>query len=191
MQDADALTSIYEYLESTVHVPLSFDDLLRSKIVYSVSAFDKFIHDIVRIGMVQIFAGKRAATPKYLSETITISNAQKIAMASTPPAEVIFEQTIQLKLKSASFQSPEKVADGLSYIWEENYKWQRIARGIGISEKTIITTLKLIVERRNRIVHEADTDPLTGVKRPITKHECDDIHNFLLKLGNEIYNHIA
>jgi hypothetical protein len=191
MRDADALTGIHNYLSRTVVAPMSFDDLLRSKIVYSVSAFDKLIHDLIRVGMVQIYTGRRVPTPKYLAEPITLSTVQQLATTSTPPPEVVFEQAIQSKLKTLSFQDPDKVADGLSYIWNENQKWQRIAGGISIPEKTARTTLRLIAARRNAIVHEADMDPITGSKLPITKVESDDVFSFLLNVGNEICRLVA
>lgn len=191
MRDATALTEIYDYLKRTVVAPMSFDDLLRSKIVYSVSAFDKLMHDLIRGGMVQIYTGKRAPTPKYLAEPITLSVAQQLATTSTPPPEVIFEQAIQAKLKTLSFQDPDKLADGLSYIWKESQKWQRIAAGIGMPEKTARTTLRLIAVRRNAIVHEADMDPFTGSKLPITKAESDDVVSFLLNVANEICRLLA
>ena len=136
--------------------------------------------------MTQIYVGTRRPTAKYLTEPITLSIVQQLANASTPPPEVIFEQAIQLKLKTLSFQDPNKVADGLSYIWDESNKWYRISVGLRVSEATLKTTLRLIADRRNTIVHEADIDPMTGLKIPITKVESDDIASFLLKLGNEI-----
>lgn len=186
MRDADNLNIIHDFL-SKMEVPMSFDDILRSKIVYSVSAFDKFIHDLVRIGMVHIYAGKRAPTPKYLAEPISLSIAQQLATTLTPPPEVVFEQAILAKLKNLSFQYPDKVADGLSYIWDEKHKWQRIANGIGLDESVTRTTLRLIAGRRNAIVHEADIDPVTGLKQTITRNDTDDVITFLLNVGNEIF----
>lgn len=186
IKDADALGDVFQYLTSSVGNAFSFDDLLRSKIVYSVSAFDKLIHDLVRRGMVDIFIGNRVSTPKFNNEAISIQAAKQLATTSTPPPEVIFEQLVQAKLKIMSFQEPDKVSDGLSYIWPEQQKWARIAAKIGEDERHIKTKLKLISSRRNSIVHEADMDPMTHTKLPISKPEADDITNFLLKLGNAI-----
>ncbi len=186
IKDADALGDVFQYLTTSIGQTLSFDDLLRSKIVYSVSAFDKLIHDLVRRGMVEIFIGKRSPTPKFNNEAISIQAAKQLATATTPPPEVIFEQLVQAKLKIMSFQEPEKVSDGLSYIWPEQQKWAQIAAAVGGNEKNIKTTLKLIASRRNSIVHEADMDPMTHTKLPISKSEADDVTNFLLKLGNAI-----
>lgn len=191
MSDANALTGIYDYLNQTVAAPMSFDDLLRSKIVYAVSAFDKLIHDLVRMGMVEIYSGRRPATQKYLSEPIPMNIVQQLATASTPPAEIVFEQFIFTKHKILTFQEPEKVADGLSLIWSENQKWTRIAAELGDTENIVRTTLKLIVARRNSIVHEADIDPISHTKIPITRTECDDVAKFISKVGNSIYKLVS
>jgi hypothetical protein len=186
MEDARNLTSLYEYLESSIKSPFSFDDLLRSQIVYSVSAFDKLIHDVIRIGIIEIFTNKRQPTQKYLAESISISTYNELIPATVPPKEYIFEQAIIKKLKIISYQDPEKVADGLSYIWNEKQKWQQIAIKIGMDDKAAKTTLKLIADRRNSIVHEADINPSTNTKYSISKTECQSITDFLWKCGEEI-----
>jgi len=186
MGEAKNLTSLYEYLESSIKSPLSFDDLLRSQIVYSVSAFDKLIHDVVRIGIMEIFTCKRQPTPKYMAETISTSIYNELVSATVPPKEYIFEQAIVKRLKTVSYQDPEKVAEGLSYIWEEKQKWQKIAVKMMTSDNTAKTTLKLIISRRNSIVHEADIDPSTNQKYSISKTECQSITEFLCKCGEAI-----
>ncbi|MFJ2992370.1 HEPN domain-containing protein [Pandoraea sp. NPDC087047] len=187
MNDADALTGIYDYLTENVRGPVSFDDLLRSKIVYSVSAFDKLLHDIIRIGMVDIFSGNRPSTPKFLNEPIPLKVVEQLRSPAAPPSEIVFAQTIREKLKTLSFQDPEKVADGLSYIWSENQKWQKISAEMGDDEKTVRTTLKLIVSRRNAIVHEADIDMSAEAKRPIDRQSAGDVTRFLRNLGETIH----
>ncbi len=188
IDEAGNLSSLYEYLKNSVTSPLSFDDILRSQIVYSVSAFDKLLHDIIRTGMVQIFMDTRQATPKYLAEPITITTYNDLVTATFPPKEYVFEQAIVKKLKAASYQDPKKVADGLSYIWNESQKWQRIAANMRLDDATVRTTLKLIVDRRNTIVHEADIDPSTNTKYSISKSDCKAITDFLEKCGQEIVN---
>lgn len=188
MEEAKNLTLLYEYLENSIKSPLSFDDLLRAQIVYSVSAFDKLIHDVIRIGMMEIFTNKRKSTPKYLAESISTSIYNELISATVPPKEYIFEQAIVKKLKTISYQDPEKVAEGLSYIWDEKQKWQKIAIKMATDDKTAKTTLKLIVDRRNTIVHEADIEPSTNQKYSISKTECLSITEFLGRCGEEIVN---
>ena len=184
--EARNLSGLYAYLSHSISVPNAFDDLLRSQIVYSVSAFDKLIHDLIRNGMVEIFLGKRTATAKYLSESIPLQIHAEIISATIPPKEHIFEQAIFQKLKVVSYQDPDKVAEGLSYIWGEQYKWQKIASGMTLNDKVAKQTLKLIADKRNAIVHEADIDPTTNAKFPTSQTETDNIVNFLDNCGNTI-----
>ena len=181
------LSGLHELLSNIVTVPKTFDDLLRSQLVYAVSAFDKFMHDLVRIGMIEIFMGSRVGTSKYDAEPISMQAHAEIVNATIPPKEHFFEQALVRKFKTVSFQDPVKVADGLSYIWNESQKWQKIALSMGMTDGTVRTQLKLIVDRRNAIVHEADIDPLTGAKNPITKAESDNSLAFLEKCGDAIY----
>jgi hypothetical protein len=177
---------LYEYLSNTVAIPEQFDDLLRSQIVNAVSAFDKLLHDLIRIGMVRIFENQRPPTVKYLSETVAIQHLPALAAGTVPPPPVRFEEIIREKHSKLSFQDPAKIADGLSYIWGENQKWQQIALGLGMTDDDARRKLRLIVTRRNAIVHEADLEPVTNQKQPITRTEATDISDFLLALGYRI-----
>lgn len=186
INEARDLTSLYEYLQTSITSPFSFEDLLRAQIVYSVSAFDKLIHDIIRIGMIEIFTDKRLPTPKYLAESISIETYNQMISATIPPKEYIFEQAIFQKFKTVSFQSPEKIAEGLSYIWNEKQKWQKIAEIMGTDDKTAKTTLKSIANRRNTIVHEADINPSTNEKYPISTEDCQMSTDFIHGCGKAI-----
>lgn len=185
---AHDLSVLFETLSQQVALPESFDDLLRSQIIYAVSAFDKFVHDVVRIGMLQILAGTRPITPKYESEPIAMKTISEMAAATVPPKEHFFEQALIRKFKIVSFQDPGKVADGLSYIWNENQKWQKIAAALGVADEAARTRLKLIVDRRNSIVHEADIDPVTGAKFQISKQESDEAVIFLSHCADAIFS---
>ncbi len=186
IQDARSLTALYDFLTTSVPTPFPYDDLLRSQIVYSVGAFDKLIHELIRIGMVATFMGTRPATAKYKAESISIQFHGTLVAATIPPKEILFEQEIGRKLSFLSFQDPPKVADGLAYIWEEKDKWLKIAGVMGISVDDTKTKMKLIVLRRNAIVHESDSDPLSNVKNAITRSECKDMTDFIELCGNSI-----
>lgn len=186
IRQANELGFLYDHLSSTVAIPEQFDDLLRSQIVNAVSAFDKLMHDLIRIGMVRIFENKRPSTDKYLNETIAVQHLPGLAAGTVPPPPVRFEEIVREKLSRFSFQDPNNIADGLSYIWNNNQKWQQIALGLKITDEDVKRKQKLIVTRRNAIVHEADLGPVTSQKQAITRAEAEDISNFLLSLGNRI-----
>jgi hypothetical protein len=186
IQQANELGALYAHLSHMVEIPEQFDDLLRSQIVNAVSAFDKLVHDLIRIGMVGIFENQRQSTGKYLSESIAIRHLPTLTANAVPPPAIRFEEIVREKLSVLSFQDPNKLADGLSFIWNEDQKWHQIALGLGMSDADARLKLKLIATRRNAIVHEADLDPVSNQKRAITQVEAADIANFLLVLGNRI-----
>jgi hypothetical protein len=199
---ADARQSgvLYDYLTTSVGPPISYDDLLRFQIVFAVSAFDKLIHDLIRIGMRECFIGLRAPTLKYQAETIGLEFhgllAAQIEAEVTaallnqppplPPKQFFFEQEIQRKLSLLTFQDPDRVAEGLSLIWAEKYKWDKISAQVGLPVQSVRTQLRLLVTRRNGIVHEADNDPVLATKKPITRQIAIDSTDFIERCGSAI-----
>ncbi|MDE1208444.1 HEPN domain-containing protein [Tenacibaculum larymnensis] len=163
-------------------------DLLRSEIVYSLSSFDRLVHDLVKAGMVDSFNGNRTPTNAYKNFSISLNQLDAINNASVPPAEFIFEQTITSSHKHLSFQDPDKVAEALSLIWHENHKWQKIATEMSMTQNDLKTELKNIVIRRNQIVHEGDFDLFTGDIQPIVHSDAQQSVDFINSLGNAIYD---
>jgi len=184
------ISSLYDHLISSVGSVFCFDDILRIQVVNSVSAIDRFIHDLIRTGIMDMFIGNKAPTDKYLNEPITLKVHHELvdSMAMFNYTNVmVFEKYIIEKFKIFSFEDPDKISDGLSYIWNEKHKWQKIANFIALDERYVRTKLKLIVSRRNGIVHESDRD-YTGTKIPIDKVDCDEIVLFIENCGKAIFN---
>ena len=154
VSEARSLSALYTYLTEVVKAPLDCEDVLRSQIVYVMSAFDKLIHDLIRLGVVGSYLGTRVPTDRYHAEPITMKCHADLISATVPPKEVIFEQEIVRKLSKLSFQDPDKVADGLALIWDEKHKWKVISGVMGWEPHKARTKLKLIAARRNAIVHE-------------------------------------
>lgn len=187
IDSASQLASLFAFVNQQIVSPFSFEDLLRAQLVYTMSAFDKLVHDLVRIGMVQSFMGARPLSPKYLAFQVSLKTHQDITSASIPPQEYYFEQAVFESMKHLSFQDPDKVTDALSLIWIEDHKWQNIAMLMGISIHTAKTTLRTIAGRRNSIVHESDIDPITHAKRSILQSDATNATDFIKRCGNAIY----
>lgn len=145
------------------------------------------MHDIILHEMVEIYAGRRSPTPKYLSEALTIENHLLLSEATVPPPEILFEKIIRRKLGYQSFMDPAKLAEGLSLIWEEPHKWQAIANELSKDEKQIKIELRNIVKRRSAIVHEADRDPSTMEKLPIDQDDAERVQLFISEIGEIVY----
>lgn len=187
MQDTRNSSVLYNYLHDVVKPPYDYSDLLRWQWAQSVSALDKLIHDLIRIGMRESFDGSRPATAKFLNFAITITAFQQIKQ-SPLASPLSFEQFVTSKNKTLSFQEPVKIADGLSYIWDEQHKWKYISAQMGRSEEDVKTELKNISIRRNQIVHEGDYVASGYSRQTIEKIDTDEVINFIEQLGTAIYN---
>jgi hypothetical protein len=186
LDSTKTVMTIYDYLAQEVHAPMDYSDLLRWQWVQSISALDKFIHDIVRIGMLYIYAGHCKPTDKYLTFTIDLKTHIQI-MQDSGLALSTFEQQILLKNGYQAFENPEKISDALSYIWNEKNKWKVIADRIGKSESDIKIQLKNISIRRNQIVHEGDYANRELQRQSIAKDDVIEVIGFIEKVGESIY----
>lgn len=181
--------ALYKHLKNDLHFNSSFlDDLLRSEIVYIISALDKFIHDIVRIGILESQNGLRPVTPSLNNFPISFSQLNLIT-SPIPSINInqVIENTIIENHKHLSFQDPEKITQALSLIWNENHKWNKISAFLGINEQNLKVELKNIVIRRNQIVHEADLNLFTNSIQSIDEIDVENSVNFINNLVNSIY----
>ena len=189
VQDTQNVETLYNYFEHSV-VPVDISDLLRWQWVQCISAFDKFVHDVVRVGMVEIFLGNRTPTPKYNTFQIDIQTYGDM-INNIIDASLIFERKLILKHGFLAFQDPSKVADALSYIWNENDKWGKISNLMGMSKDGCTTYLRNIVIRRNQIVHEGDYTDSLSRRQDIFLQDVIDIRDYILKLGQAIYDCVS
>ncbi len=187
VKDTENVEVLYNYFEKSITVSVDISDLLRWQWVQCISAFDKFIHDLVRVGMLEIFAKNRMPTPKYNTFQIDIQTYGDMTN-NTIDAGIIFERKIILKHGFLAFQDPGKVADALSFIWNENDKWEKIAGLLGMAKNDCTTYLKNIVIRRNQIVHEGDYTDILMKRQDIYPQDVLDIREYILKLGKAIYD---
>lgn len=181
--------SLYKHLKYNLHYQDVFlDDLLRSEIVYIISALDKFIHDIVKIGILETHNGLRLTTPSLNNFSINLGQMNSFLNPSpSTNSNQILENIIIENHKHLSFQDPDKISQALSLIWLENHKWYQIANHIGMTENNVKIELKNIVIRRNQIVHEADLDLFTNTTQNIIDSDVENSTIFINNLVNSIY----
>ena len=72
------------------------------------------------------------------------------------------EDEIRERLGYESFQQPDKIADAIRYISDKKL-WDEVANKISRPAKDIKQQLNSIVDRRNKIAHEADIDPTFNI----------------------------
>jgi stage III sporulation protein SpoIIIAA len=72
------------------------------------------------------------------------------------------EDEIRERLGYQSFQQPQKIADAIRLISEQKL-WEEVAKKLDRPPKEVKQQLAAIVDRRNKIAHEADIDPTFGI----------------------------
>jgi hypothetical protein len=182
------LDAVYVHLTENQALGVDLSDLLRAEIVYAVSALDKLVHELVRMGMLEIFEGNRLVTPAYSAFSLSNKVMQEIIEATTQDMKSYwFQSHIIAVNKANSFQKPENITKALSLFWKEDHKWQKIATEMGMDERTLKNTLKEIVTARDLIVHEADIilDPqsLSQEKQERRHNDTQENVNFIELLG--------
>lgn len=149
------LASTAVALSAQVTDAINVDDLLRASIVQGVSAFDHFIHEEVRARMLQTQEGYHPVATAFEKFRVSLGSVKK-AMTSSDPEWL--EEEIRHQHGHLSFQMPDKVADALRLVTDVPL-WKEISAHLNSKPESIKRQLKLIVDRRNKIAHEADTDP--------------------------------
>ena len=178
------LGALHDAVNSLTTSAVNCDDILRSQIVLAVSAFDHFIHELVRIGILESFAGTRPRTDAYCRFQVPLQAAHSGLAAG---GESWLSEQVRQKHSYQTFQNPDNVADAVRLICPKKL-WVEVGAALGISDSNVKAQLRLLVERRNKIAHEADTDPsYPGQRWPIDKNLVDDATNFLSEISEAIF----
>jgi len=98
------------------------------------------------------------------------------------------EDEIRERLGYQSFQQPDKIADAIRLISDKKL-WDEVAMKLGISAKDVKQQLSAIVDRRNKIAHEADIDPTFGIgsRWYIDEILVNDAVNFIEQVVESIH----
>lgn len=178
------LGGLYQAIDSLTTQALDGTDILRSQIVLSVSALDYYVHEVTRAGMINVFCERRPPTNAYLKFPVST----KILMSGSNGREIVtlFEEEIRLKHSFLSFQQPDKIADAIR-LFSECKLWDEVSVHMGMRTKDIKNQLQIIVDRRNKIAHEADLDPsYPGVRWPISVFDVDQTIDFISHICDSI-----
>ena len=177
---------LYDALSGLTTSIIDASDLLRSQIVMAVSAVDHYIHEVARLGMLEIFDGKRNPTDAFLRFQVSMVTLQQISVSSGS-SRILLENEIREKHSYLSFQHPDKIADAIRLFYPDPL-WPSVATSLSTSVDDVKTRLKLIVERRNKIAHEADMDPsFPSARWPITKQDVQSTIDFIEKICGAIH----
>lgn len=179
------LLGTYAALEAQTTAAVDLSDLLRAAIVQSVSSADHFIHELLRLGALEIHGGVRPSTPDYHSLMIEVGTRLNANPATVPSTDI--DSAIRERNSWRTFQQPQKIADALACITTVPV-WAQVAHHMNGAETDIRIRMQLIVDRRNKIAHEADMDPsFPGTRWPITQTMAQDTCDWIRTMCDTIF----
>lgn len=178
-----SLGGIHASLAASTTPALDLSDLLRAQIVLAVSAFDTLVHEVARLGMLESASGARPVTDALRRFQISFEAAQS---APSSPALAWLDDEIRRRHSYLSFQMPDKVADAIRHVSDVQL-WNEVGRRLRRPSEDVKLELRLLVERRNKIAHEADADPsFPGTRWPIDPAMTKRAIDFLESVGSAI-----
>ena len=182
------LGALAEAVERIATAALDLTDILRAQIVLAVSAADHFVHEVTRQGMIESAKGVRTKTDAYLRFQLPIVTVDSVLNGI--PCETWLDEVVRDRHSWQSFQDPDKIADAIRLISSVKL-WEVVGSHIGMQPQDVKIRLKLIVDRRNKIAHEADMDPANpGFRWPIDKSIVNDTINFVEQICEAIYKSV-
>lgn len=183
LQRSRDMAALAQTISAKVTQAIDTSDYLRCSIVMSVSALDHYVHEATRIGMLDIAQGRRVPTDAY--------SAFKVSMSAFSAARECsdfswLDQEIRSRHGWQTFQHPDKISEAIR-LFSPIDIWVHVGCALGMSVKDVKSQLRLILERRNKIAHEADMDPSFPDSRwPISYSQVDDTISFLEKVIRSI-----
>ena len=181
------LIAVHNSLKAQASSVLDLSDMLRAALVLAVSALDYYIHEVVRIGMLEIHGGQRPEPPAFSGFQISLGNA-RAGINAGQNIDSWLEDEIRQRHSYKSFQQPNAIADAIRLICDKKL-WEEVSINMGSPAKDIKQQLSRIVDRRNKIAHEADIDPSypIGDRWPIDELLVDEAVDFLEQVVESIH----
>ena len=185
------LANVARAISAQTTAVLDTTDILRASLMMAVSSLDYFIHAIVRIGMLEAYRAERTRTPAFLRFEVTLEGILQVY--SGADSEVWLDQQIRTRHGHQSFQMPESIAEAVRLVSDAPL-WNEVAQRQERDAQEIKERLKLIVQRRNNIAHEADIMPdyagqivYSDLRSPIDLDMVDDAIDFIEQVALVIY----
>lgn len=182
-QRVRSLIGFHEAVRETLTNAMDISDILRAGHVLAVSALDSYVHEISRAAMMEIYDGSRAHVPGYTRFRVSLGNFADHRNFSAARSNI--EGDIREQHGYLSFQHPDKIADAIRCVSAVKL-WEEVGTLLNLPPKSIKERLILIVDRRNKIAHEADIDPTYGTLWPINYDDVVKTVDFLDSVVSKI-----
>jgi hypothetical protein len=139
------------------HGRVDASDLFRSALVHGVAALDSYVHGVVLDRAVGMLVGRLLVTGSNTKVGLHFTAIQALLTAGgAAQTELAARTHIAQRLALETFQRPDDIAKALSMVGVPRI-W---STAFAPNSNPTTTALGVIVDRRNRIVHSCDIDPL-------------------------------
>lgn len=155
------LLALGRAVDATTTEALEIGDIQRAAIVMAVSALDHYVHEKARVGMQEILTGTRQTTDAFERFPLTMKLALE---AGQNPTESWLDDAIRSQHGHRPFLKTDDIAGAMRLI-SGIQLWNEVASELHRDVATVKVELKAIVDRRNKIAHEADVDPTSPERR--------------------------
>lgn len=184
MRAVHTFGGLYRSLRLQTTSALDLTDILRCELVMAISALDYYVHELSRLGMLEAWSGKRSSSAAFLRFDVSVA-AVSLAHSDTTSNSWL-DAEIRSRHGWLSFQQPDKIADAIRLITDEPL-WDRVAGELRMTSTQVKTQLRIIVDRRNKIAHEADLDPIAGSRWPISDQDVADAVDFVEEVAEAVF----
>jgi hypothetical protein len=179
------LSGLYSHFSSATTAALDLSDILRAQVVMIASALDHYVHELTRLGMIEIVENRRPQTPAFLRFQVSLEGALRGLMPTAGSSWLDTE--VRTRHGNLTFQQADKIADAIRLISTVEL-WNELSARLRIPMRDLKNRLQLIVDRRNKIAHEADLDPsFPGVYWPISTADVTSSTDFIERLCETIH----
>ncbi|MFZ4841116.1 HEPN domain-containing protein [Mycetocola saprophilus] len=159
-------------------------DIYRASLVQTIAALDHYVHGVILDLAVDVLLGRREPSGKGTRIGIPFDAVQQIVSAKDVAAKEQLARThVAQRLSIETFQKSSSISTGLGLVGV-NRLW---STAFPPGSSSLVKHLDLIVERRNKIVHQGDSDPLRfGEPTPIELSDALDAVTVVEKIVRRI-----
>lgn len=183
------LVAVYAGLASHASGALDISDVLRAALVLVVSALDHYVHEVVRLGMLEAYKGLRSQTTPWQKFQVSLEGATQIRRSADDDSWL--DSEIRERHGWQAFEQPEKIADAIRLVADVKL-WDIVANDLKSDAASVKKGLKLIVDRRNKIAHEADLDPTSpGARWPVDVPTVSEATAFVERVVHSIHTAVS
>jgi len=135
--------------------------------------------------MIEISKGARPTTDAFSKFQLPLDAVERALNGQSH--ESWLGDTVREKHSWMSFQHPDKIADAIRLISPKKL-WEEVGTAMNLPAKDVKLRIEMIVDRRNKIAHEADMDPTNpGFRWPIHQQMASDALDEIERVAEAVF----